>query len=963
MEKKKGLFNFLTLGIVTSVVILFIANILNFSLSIDFNLIGKILGLFLLIAFFINLESIKNFFLNLKNVKSFFMLSFLNLLLIFFFVLFYSIFRFGSPLIFEDRIANFKVSQKKEIVLGEPLRQSFTANSNNLGTIGLKIIAKDKDLSASAFEEAFNEDEEIVGQLPKGETDKIIFRIKENKPKIRDLTENLQSSISLFGIPLQKKSQDEGYIFEKERSLNYFYENTYELTKDFQTSYFLFGFPIQKDSKDKSYIFEIEKVEEGETGKTFLLEKNSDGKLNFYPKYGYSLKEISSDSLQIISNISRKINQFLEEKTIQTNLIIVLLLIEFFILSFLKKEDKYFKEKINPYLKYGFLLGLLLITISSLKFEFIEYIIFLKNIVSLLSAYNLPLAFFTIIFGFLVFYFNKEEIEKETEKEKAEEELAEEKRYQEFGNKFPTINKIPLFRNFIRWCYKEGGYGVGLVILVIVSVFILTYQLGYYEFKEDEFQVVDAAVGYYHTGSFYKWDWLQNKSGQYTDCIKEDIHCHYTAAWPHTWLIAQSYKIFGISEWSSRLVSVLFGLIFILLVYFVTKYFTGMKDVSFLSAFAVAFYHSFIDLFRYTRMYAVLIPIFLVLFYLLFRAITEKNKIDFKLKILNEFIKKNLDFNYGLLIAALIFLVFNYLIHINSLIILPVLLFFLVYLAVFRKEKKYVIASLLGIFGCIGIFLMYYFGLTTKFLIFLSFFGRRNYIYSDLLTQYPFPSDFGILLLLLGITSIFIFKGQKRDKIIYSYLTIIITLIFFVWIGNRYAGFTYISHIATVSIILIITAYCLIVKLFKTKYLKFLLYLLLVLMIGFNFYQNFGKIYKNELGYGRFVIAYQTIKENFNPEKDVLFGQYLKPYYLQEMAGNNIKTIDMLYDRRYEYETFLKDISKYESGWIAWQTRKGYHIRGDIKNYINENFKKYHGSGIDDTNVEVYYFNRDMIKN
>ena len=134
------------------------------------------------------------------------------------------------------------------------------------------------------------------------------------------------------------------------------------------------------------------------------------------------------------------------------------------------------------------------------------------------------------------------------------------------------------------------------------------------------------------------------------------------------------------------------------------------------------------------------------------------------------------------------------------------------------------------------------------------------------------------------------------------------------------------------------------------------------LFILTSFYQEAGKIYGEEHDFGRFKEAYLTIKKNLNPEEKVIFGQYLRTYYLKEIGEDNLVVIDMLNNGQYSYESFLKDISKYDSGWITWETRKGYHIRGDIKNYINKNFKKYHGRGIDDTNVEVYYFDRSMLK-
>jgi len=980
MEKKKGLFNFLTLGITVSVVVLFMANILNFSLSIDLNLIGKILGLFLLIAFFINLESIKKFFLNLKNIKSFFMLSFLNLLLIFFFVLFYSIFRFGSPLIFEDRIANFKVSQKKEIVLGEPLRQSFTAKSNNLGTIGLKIIVEDKDLSATAFEKVFEEDEEIARQLSKGETDKIIFRIKEDKPKIRDLTENFQSSISLFGIPLQKKSQDEGYIFEKEKSLNYFYENTYELTADLQTGYFLFGFPIQKDSKDKSYIFEIKKVEEGEMGKTFLLEKNSDGQLNFYPKYNYTLREIKSDSLQIISNISRKINQFLEEKINQISLIFIFILIEILIISFLKKEEKYFKEKINPYLKYGFLIGLLLTVISSLNFEFIKNVNYLQNVIDNLSKYSFPLILLTIALGFLVFYFNKEEIEKDFEEEKEVEEDTEKKRYEEFDKKFPFfawsnfgygIGKVwkegryflaigqaiasPLvwFRrlpySFVKWMYKEGWrYSIGLIVIVLIGSIFLFYHLGQLDFYEDEFITVSVANSFLNTGDFYKWDWIQNTSGKYTDCMNLDPYCHYNRAWPYTLTAALSYKLFGVSEFSTRLPGVLFGLLFIILVYFFTKYFTKNKFLSLISSILCILNIYFLNLFRYARMYSLLLPIYLILFFFIFVFLKRK------FKNLSRF--KNL-----LFVPGLILLIISYYLHINTLIILPVIFGYLLIKSALAQNARKIFIVLLSLLILSFLFLYIKWDSINQL---ISFFGVFNFKYLFYFAgQNLFLGTYIIVISLSLFIALFSKKDLFKSELLFLSLHVIFTLIFFIFIANRYTSFNYVSHIVIISFILFIFTIFILFRVYN-KFLAKLFLILFVLLFLYNFSTNIGSIYDENLK-PEYSNAYGILSNNLSAE-DVVFGQYLKDYYLRKV-NSNISIINMLFNKQYNYSSFLESIKKYENHdiWLVWDTAKTEHLQPEIVEYACNYFTHITGTICVDNNstyknsdyagVEIFY--------
>ena len=72
--------------------------------------------------------------------------------------------------------------------------------------------------------------------------------------------------------------------------------------------------------------------------------------------------------------------------------------------------------------------------------------------------------------------------------------------------------------------------------------------------------------------------------------------------------------------------------------------------------------------------------------------------------------------------------------------------------------------------------------------------------------------------------------------------------------------------------------------------------------------------------------------------------------------------ISMLNARKYKYETFLEDVQKYDAGWITWETRKSYHINNSILSYIDKNFTKHHGKNMDNLGVEVYYFDKSMIR-
>jgi hypothetical protein len=81
------------------------------------------------------------------------------------------------------------------------------------------------------------------------------------------------------------------------------------------------------------------------------------------------------------------------------------------IFFFITKHEKVFKEEFEPKIKYGFLLMLLIITIGSLRFKFIENIGFLSSIVNFISSISYPLTMIAVFLGFLTFYFNQEVID------------------------------------------------------------------------------------------------------------------------------------------------------------------------------------------------------------------------------------------------------------------------------------------------------------------------------------------------------------------------------------------------------------------------------------------------------------------------------------------------------------------------------------------------------------------------
>lgn len=872
----------------------------------------------------LNFSHLRTLYLNslstVQERKKFILWSVANVGLLALFLLIYALFQYGSPLVYEEHFGRFYPEKTVWLVNNQVVSQEFRASSDKLGTVGVRLEMKHALLAIKngealevEVEEIEEEDEDEAALLPADE-------------------EFLEDDEWYFPQPLELE-----FRIKEVGQDEWLAVNQYHFEKILEDEFFQFGFPAIDNSAGKKYIFELEgknQIKDQSYGIYLATEIDHNNDLNYFQRYVFVRGDIRSSINSIYDNIATKFNQVIKRDEAS------LLLVAHFLLSLAVMIGALKEKSFEKIIKTGFLGYFALIALNSFLQTYTSHRLFYN----IFSTYSILI---TAILGSILLYLNKDRLNQELKQQKEAERREELSRRQEFKTKYPTLNQIPLLKNLVRWLYQEGWrYSLGLVAVVLLGAVVFSYNITH-DFREDEYQVVGAAATYYHTSEYYVWNWLRQEPGERL----------YTRAWPHTWLIAQSYAIFGISEWSSRIVSVAFGLIFLVSLYFVSKYFWKDKKLSLIITASCLLNPAFITIFRYTRMYAVLLPIFLLLFYCLYRGITESNKIDFRFKWLNQLINKYLDFNWLFLLLAIPLLYFNYHIHINSLVILPAVLLFVIYLVIAKKEPKYFLLSIVGLGSLAG---CYHLGIFERFSALFSVFGRANSVYLNYLSHFPIGIELGITYLVLGLIVSFSFYKQKNKALAFFYFLILFSAMFFIWFADRYAGFLYISHIVPLSILLIFFFYFLILKIFSSRKIKTLLSLFLIISILAGFLSRFQRLYGTRHGYGHFSEAYQTIVDNYNPEKEVLFGQYARTYYLQEI-GDNLTIVSLQNNKRYEFEDFLEELDKYKAGWVTWEARKGYHIRGEIRSYIDKNFVKLQGRDVDETNVEVYYFTKEMV--
>jgi len=218
----------------------------------------------------------------------------------------------------------------------------------------------------------------------------------------------------------------------------------------------------------------------------------------------------------------------------------------------------------------------------------------------------------TFILGIITLYLYRDrlgDIEEDQKKEQIEEE---EKRKEKFAGKFPRINKIPIFRNTVRWMYKEGWiYSIILVIIILWGGFLIFHNLGSVDFYHDEFFHVSVIESLRHGEGFTKWDFIENKPG--------DL---YNRGYLTNWFGYQFSRLFGYNEFSLRLFIAIIGLLNISLVYIIFKKFIG-KTPALLTTIGFTFSILALYLTKFLRPYTVFLFFYILSFYLTYNLISQ----------------------------------------------------------------------------------------------------------------------------------------------------------------------------------------------------------------------------------------------------------------------------------------------------------------------------------------------------
>lgn len=269
---------------------------------------------------------------------------------------------------------------------------------------------------------------------------------------------------------------------------------------------------------------------------------------------------------------------------------------------FIQKNKKYYKNKINKFFKYGFLLLLVPTLITALKPEFANNLFILKNIYPIFLKINPLQNILFLIFGFFCFYFNchKTKIIKNNTNEKEE------------------TKRIRLIPAFIT---KEGWfYVIALIVIISIGAYLRLYNLGNFSIYHDETFYSSSVKTYTETGKTNLYNFATNEPSikKYNGLI--------------TIFLGNFIKVFGYNEYNLRLPFAIIGTLSIFAVYIFSRKIIGSKIISLSASLFVCFSDTLIYLSRFIRQYSIFVFLSIVIsFYLFFiiKRIKYTEKIPF----------------------------------------------------------------------------------------------------------------------------------------------------------------------------------------------------------------------------------------------------------------------------------------------------------------------------------------------
>lgn len=479
----------------------------------------------------------------------------------------------------------------------------------------------------------------------------------------------------------------------------------------------------------------------------------------------------------------------------------------------------------------------------------------------------------------------------------------------------------------------------------------------------DEGYSLYVGTGVLKTGEFVKWDFVNNCSmGK------------YNRAWIFYAVTALFFKLFGTNIIVARAVSVMWGVLFVPIIYYIMrKYFSRKQTI--LTAIAICFHPLIITSFRTARMYSMTLCISMLLIECCFRAVVEENHFKHD-NALTRWIKENFDYHINYLAATIVLLFIAYIVHMNTVILVAGFAAFVVLQAIVTKEKKYVIAAKI-ICGSV-LLMIFVFTLNDHFGAFydsamsevISGFAAVVTILSEPMESYfwSFLKAIGGTSLGIGLTFItfysFLLKKQGMKQslrykwIMYMLALETVVLFVFIFMANHYAAERYAIFILPIVIAVMVQGYLCLCCQYRSKFIRGVMAVIFLVFSLEGYVQEFVTLYQGHPKASDYAKEAQIVAEDAKSNEIALYASSFSPYYYQMF--DKIHTIKDVFE--VETNENSKNIEDFVE--LALTNRNGYVTieQRNLKNFgVMEKLLQWltqiGGNGYDNSNIDIYKYN------
>ncbi len=485
------------------------------------------------------------------------------------------------------------------------------------------------------------------------------------------------------------------------------------------------------------------------------------------------------------------------------------------------------------------------------------------------------------------------------------------------------------------------------MVILLLAGFLRVYKLGNQSFIADEYIGINISYGYHKTGEWKYWDFNEEKL---TDR-------DYTRGQIYYWQVAQTFHFLEPTERNARLVSVLWGLIGIVMIFIVSFLITGNIYISLISS-VLSISVSALMFDRKLRMYSMFAPVYFLFSYAVYQFFESKHYPKF-LKQINSFSEKT-KLNWHYLLPVILFGIISLMTHLLAVNIVPTVLAYFVFMAIYLrkdpvKQKKY--------FWLLGISVLFIAtaSQTSTFHGAANFFeiGKSNWSYFQKVTL---DYSYGLLAFTFFIPGC-VYLVKKHKKIgVWTILSFLVPLFMAIFVWDRNAGHQYIYFTEPFKVIIMasgiyFSAKTISKKIFPNRRFAFaaLAIYFILLLFNFQFFVSDESFYQHpkKWSYSNYRQAYQYFLKKRASNEVIMMRTFMS----YNIRGSNSAVLSYGVPDKLTLEKIKEAQEQYDGIWLI-NTDGEFNIKGNAKKFIKENFGLIEAKYTNDK-VRIWHWNKN----